>query len=50
MEDLAILLAAVIFNAGYATTRGSGNNNTVFLIAAGILVGPTVVIAGLQFN
>ena len=45
MEDLAILLAAVIFNAGYAATR-VGYNGTVFLISAGVLVGPMAVIAG----
>ena len=49
MEDLAILLAAVIFNAGYAATRGGGGyNGTVFLISAGVLVVPTAVIAGME--
>ena len=49
MEDLAILLAAVIFNAGYAVTRGGGGyNGTVFLISAGVLVVPTAVIAGME--
>ena len=48
MEDLAILLAAIIFNAGYAATRGGGYNGTVFLISAGVLVVPTAVIAGME--
>ena len=49
MEDLAILLAAVIFNAGYAVTRGGGGyNGTVFLMSAGVLVVPTAVIAGME--
>ena len=46
MEDLAILLAAIIFNAGYAATR-DGYNGSIFLVSAGVLVVPTVVIAGM---
>ena len=44
MEDLAILLAAVIFNAGYAATR-EGYNGTMFLVSAGTLVIPTAAVA-----
>ena len=39
----------IIFNAGYAATHG-GYNGIVFLISAGVLVGPMAVIAGAQFN
>ena len=44
MEDIAILLAAVIFNAGYAATR-EGYNGTMFLVSAGTLVIPTAAVA-----
>ena len=47
MEDLAILLAAVMFNAGYAATRG-GYSGTMFLVSAGVLVIPTAVIAVME--
>ena len=47
MEDLAILLAAVMFNAGYAATRG-GYSGTMFLVSAGVLVLPTAVIAVME--
>ena len=48
MEDLAILLSAVIFNAGYAATRDNGYNGTIFLVSAAVLVVPTAVIAGME--
>ena len=47
LEDLAILLSAIIFNAGYAATR-DGYNGTIFLVSAGVLIVPTVVIAVME--